>query len=150
MAAEKYELGGTVPEADENTGITDIPQTITLLADKFTSNAPGKPEVIKGLTNIEEVFGFFRPNTIIGFENDCGGLQNETLYFSKLDDFGVNGLMQQSLILSDLNKKYQEYKKINRQLRNNKLLKQALSQQESKTALLNALQAMITEMEAGN
>ena len=46
---------------DASEGIAEIPQNRTLLVEQLTKDEPVAPEVVAGLTNIDEVFAHFRP-----------------------------------------------------------------------------------------
>lgn len=41
---------------DASEGIAEIPQNRTLLVEQLTKDEPVAPEVVAGLTNIDEVF----------------------------------------------------------------------------------------------
>ncbi|HEX9513142.1 MAG TPA: hypothetical protein VF939_21780 [Puia sp.] len=147
MAVEKYTIGGTVSENEAFEAFADIPQNRVLLAEKLTANTPVKPEIIEGLTTVEEVFGHFKPKIDMDFETEEGTSQKETLHFRTLGDFGVKGITAQSSFLEELTLKKEQYQKIIKQLKTNKLLKQALSDGDSKQGVINALHALIKELE---
>lgn len=52
---------------DASEGIAEIPQNRTLLVEQLTKDEPVAPEVVAGLTNIDEVFAHFRPEIDIEF-----------------------------------------------------------------------------------
>jgi hypothetical protein len=147
MAVEKYSIGGVVAETEAFEAFADIPQNRVLMAEKLTANAPSKPEIVEGLTNVEQVFEHFKPNVEIGFEDEEGASKKETLRFKTLGDFGIKGITAQSSFISDLAMKKEQYQKIIKQLKTNKQLKQALSQPETKQAVINALHALIKELD---
>ena len=147
MAIEKYSIGGTVAETEAFEAFADIPQNRVLIAEKLTSHSPVKPEITEGLTTIEQAFEHFQPKVDIDFETEEGTSRKETLHFKNLGDFGVKGITAQSAFLGDLTMKKEQYQKIIKQLKTNKLLKQALSDPDSKQGLINSLQALIKELE---
>ncbi|HXB07026.1 MAG TPA: hypothetical protein VNW04_07920 [Puia sp.] len=147
MAVEKYSIGGTVRETEAFEAFADIPQNRVLMAEKLTANAPVKPEIVQGLTTVEEVFEHFKPKVEMDFETEEGTTRKETLHFTNLGDFGIKGITAQSGFLADLNLKKDQYQKIIKQLKTNKLLKQALADPEAKQALLTSLHALIKELE---
>jgi hypothetical protein len=147
MAAEKYSIGGTVRETEAFEAFADIPQNRVLIAEKLTANTPSKPEIVEDLTTIEEVFAHFKPKVDIDFETEMGTGKKETLYFKNVGDFGVKGITAQSTFLADLAMKKEEFQKVIRQLKTNKLLKQALADNDAKQNLISALNAMIQELE---
>jgi hypothetical protein len=147
MAVEKYSIGGTVVETEAFEAFADIPQNRVLLAEKLTADPPVKPVVVEGLTSVEQVFEHFKPTIEMDFEMEDGASQKETLRFANLADFGVKGITAQSSFLGDLTMKKDQYQKIIKQLKTNKLLKQALSNAETKESLITALHALIKELE---
>ena len=147
MAVEKYSIGGTVQENEAFEAFADIPQNRVLLAEKLTANAPVKPQIVQGLTTVEQVFEHFKPQVEMDFDTEDGATRKETLHFTNLGDFGVKGITAQSRFLGDLTLKKEQYQKIIKQLKTNKLLKQALNDPESKAALLRSLHALIRELE---
>ena len=147
MAVEKYSIGGTVSENEAFEAFAEIPQNRVLMAEKLTVNAPTRPEIVEGLSSIEQVFEHFKPKVEIDFEDEEGASKKEALHFSNLADFGVKGITAQSSFISDLAMKKEQYQKIIKQLKTNKQLKQALSNGETKEAFINALHALIKELE---
>jgi hypothetical protein len=147
MAVEKYSIGGTVAETEAFEAFAEIPQNRVLMAEKLTADAPIKPVVVEGLTSIEQVFAHFKPTIEMDFETEDGASRKEALRFGDLSDFGVKGITAQSGYLGDLTMKKDQYQKIIKQLKTNKLLKQALSNAETKESLITALHALIKELE---
>jgi hypothetical protein len=142
-----YELGGTEVKGDASEAILEIPQNRTLLIEKLTANPPVKPEIKEGLTNVEQVFEHFKPKIGVDFEDSAGVTKRETLSFTNLGDFGIKGITAQSMFLQELTSQKELYLKIIKQLKSNKLLRKALENAESKTALLNAIYALVKELE---
>jgi hypothetical protein len=147
MAVEKYSIGGTVTETEAFEAFADIPQNRVLMAEKLTASTPIRPEIVQGLTSVEEVFEHFKPKIDLDFETEEGTGKKETLQFNNLGDFGVKGITAQSSYLGDLTLKKEQYHKIIKQLKTNKLLKQALANAETKEGLINSLNALIKELE---
>lgn len=147
MAIEPYGIGGTEVKTDAFEAFNDIPQNRVLLAEKLTKDPPVKPEIVGGLTDVTAVFGYYRPKVEMEFESEEGTMRRETLQFRGLEDFGIKGITNQSEYLKELNMKKLQYQKIIRQLKTNKLLKQAVSNKETKENLIQALQVLIQELE---
>jgi hypothetical protein len=147
MSTEKYSIGGTVQETDASEAFADIPQNRVLLAEQLTADAPVKPVIVEGLTNIEQVFAHFKPKVDLEFETEEGSMSKETLHFKTLGDFGVKGVTTQSRFLNDLEMKKENFQKISRQLKTNKLLKLALANPESKESLIAILNELVAELE---
>src|SRR6266404_9690144 len=146
MAIEPYGIGGVEVKTDAFEAFADIPQNRVLLAEKLTKDPPVKPEIVTGLTDIDSVFEHFAPEVEMEFETEEGTLRRETLHFEGLEDFGVKGITAQSPYLNELDWKQQQYHKIIRQLKTNKLLKQALANGETKESLIKSLQVLIAEL----
>lgn len=147
MPIDNYSIGGTEVKLDASEAIAEIPQNRVLLTEKLTDATPIRPEVIEGLTNIEQVFEHFRPQVNMEFETEEGSTRKELLQFSNLGDFGVQGITAQSAFLRDLTMKKDQYQKMIKQLKTNKQLKLALSGSDTKAALVTALQALARELE---
>lgn len=141
-----YGIGGNEVKLDADEAITAIPQNRTLVAQKLTVDAPVKPELVEGLTSIEKAFEHFKPELKVNFETADGATKVEALNFNNLGDFGVKGITTQSNFLSNLETEKDQYQKIIRQLKSNKILKAALEDPEAKKALLESISVMITEL----
>ena len=147
MAIEPYGIGGVEVKTDAFEAFADIPQNRVLLAEKLTKDPPVKPDIVTGITDIEGVFEHYAPEVNMAFETEDGALRRETLQFRGLEDFGVKGITAQSPYLNELDGKQQQYHKIIRQLKTNKLLKQALADPAFKKSFLDSLHALIRELE---
>ena len=145
--SETYGLGGTEVQTDANEAIHEIPQNRTLLVEKLTQDQPVKPVVAKNLKTIDAVFEHFKPQIGVDFEDSEGAGKKETLEFSNLGDFGGKGITKQSKFLKNLNTEKDQYVKIIKQLKTNKILKAALTDPEAKSALLESIRALLTEIE---
>jgi hypothetical protein len=144
---ETYGIGGTEVKGDASEAITEIPQNRTLLIEKLTAEPPVKPQIVEGLTSIDDVFNHFRPTVGVDFEDAEGKSKEEKLSFHNLADFGTKGIIAQSATLQDLNMQKDQYLKIIKQLKSNKLLRKALENPETRQAVLNAIYAMSKEIE---
>jgi hypothetical protein len=139
-------IGGNEVKTDAFEAFQDIQSNRTLMAQKLTADTPVKPQVVDGLTNVEEVFAHYKPKVEMSFANEDGVTVRETLHFSNLGDFGVKGITNQSAFLRDLDTRQDQYQKIIKQLKSNKLLKSALATPEGKQNLVGALQALLAEL----
>lgn len=144
--ADNYGIGGNEVKTDASEAFADIPQNRTLMAEKLTKDAPVKPEIVHGLQTVEQVFEHYKPDVAIDFEDADGATKKETLSFKNLGDFGVKGITEQSEFLKDNASQKEEYLKIIKQLKSNKILKTALADPDAKQALLDAIQSMIAEL----
>jgi hypothetical protein len=144
---DTYGLGGTEVNSDANEAIQEIPQNRTLLVEKLTQDQPIKPEVVTGLQTIEEVFDHYKPSLEVEFEDSEGVSKKENLDFNNLGDFGAKGITKQSSFLRDLSTDKDQYVKVVKQLKSNKILKSALENPEAKQALLESIRALLSEIE---
>lgn len=145
--SDNYGIGGNEVKTDASEAFADIPQNRTLMAEKLTKDAPVKPEIVHGLQTVEQVFEHYKPNVSIDFEDADGVTKKETLSFKNLGDFGVKGITEQSEFLKDKASQKEEYFRIIKQLKSNKILKTALADPDAKKALLDAIQGMVAELE---
>jgi hypothetical protein len=142
-----YGIGGTEAKGDASEAISDIPQNRTLMVEKFTAEPPIKPEITEGLTSIDDVFNHFRPQIDVEFTDSEGTGKEEKLAFQNLADFGTKGIVAQSEFLQDLTIQKDQFFKIIKQLKSNKLLRKALENPETKQATLNAIYALVKEID---
>lgn len=147
MMNDSYGIGGNEVKTDASEAFADIPQNRTLMAEKLTKDAPVKPEVVHGLQTITDVFAHYKPELNLDFEDAEGGTKKESLSFRGLEDFGVKGIINQSEFLKNNAVQKEEYLKIIKQLKSNKILKAALTDPDAKQALLDAIQGMVTELQ---
>lgn len=144
----EYGIGGTEVKTDASEAFADIPQNRTLMAEKLTKDAPVKPKIVHGIQTVEQVFDHYKPEIGVDFQDADGITKKETLRFTNLGDFGVKGITEQSEFLKDNTTQKDEYQKIIKQLKSNKILKSALSDADAKAALLDAIYSMIAELKA--
>mgnify|MGYP001127670670 CR=1 FL=1 len=140
-------VGAYEANRDASEAIADIPQNKTLFINKLTGQAPAKPEIVKGLKNIDDVFEKYQPNIDIDFTDEDGQEVKENLSFSNLGDFGSKGIINQSDFLANLNNKQIQYNKIVKQLKSNKVLMKVLNDPEAKKAFLQSISALLAELE---
>ena len=130
-----YGLGGTEVKQDANEAIQEIPQNKTLLVEKLTADTPVKPEFVEGLKTVEQVFDHFKPKIDLDFEDAKGKTVKETLQFNDLGDFGEQGITRQSKFLRDLHTEKEQYQKVIKQLKTNKIMRAALTDPEAKKGI---------------
>lgn len=140
-------VGGQLVEQNSFEAITQISSNRTLLVQQLT-NKPTKPEPVTGLKTVEEVFSHFKPTVKVDFETAEGKTVSEELKFNNVADFGKEGITSQSKFLLDVKTEQDTYHRISKQLRTNKILKSALSNPENRQAFLQAIQALMQEMDA--
>ena len=144
--ADNYSIGGSEVKLDASEAFADIPQNRTLMAEKLTKDPPVKPEITHGIQTVEGVFEHYKPNVNVDFEDADGVTKKENLSFKHLGDFSLKGITEQSEFLKDNASQKEEYLKIIKQLKSNKILKSAMADPESKKALLETIYSMIAEL----
>ncbi len=142
-----FGIGGNEVRVEGQESILEIPQNKTLIAQKLTTNTPTRPEIVTGLKTIDEVFEHFDPKINVAFEDDKGQVVKEELAFKNVGDFSIKGLVEQSPFLGDLKTKNEQYKKMIKQLKTNKVLKLALQDPEAKKSILETLETLIKEID---
>jgi hypothetical protein len=147
----QYEIGGNEVKIDASEAIAAIPENRTLVVEQLTAEEPVNPEVLTGLSTIEQVFAHYKPQIDVEFQNEEGQPVKETFHFQNVGDFAVKNLTEQSAFLKGVSTEKDFYDNLIKQLRSNKVLQRALENPESKQAFIAALQGVLAELdEAGN
>lgn len=146
MAIYNYGIGGNEVKVDASEAIADISNNKTLLIQKLTVDDPAKPEAVYDLKTIEEVFDHFKPECSVEFETKEGGHKSEDFRFSNIGDFGLKKVIEHSSFLSELNTEVDQYSRIAKQFKSNKVLQSLVGNPETKQALTNALTALLNEL----
>lgn len=147
MSQFEYGIGGTERPSDASEAISQLPDNKTLFLQKLTDEDAMKPEVVSGLTNVEEVFEHYRPKVEMEFTDAEGAEVKEELSFRNLGDFGPNGLTNQSDFLQGLKLQGDEMNKIIKQMRSNKILIKMMQDPQAKAAFLSVIQGMMEELD---
>ena len=142
-----YGIGGQEVPQETSEGIADIPQNKTLFIQKLTTDPAIKPEIVHGLKTTEEVFAHYKPAVEVEFQKEDGSTTNEKLQFSNVGDFSPKGIVGQSPMLQNLSNQKEQYLKMVKQLKTNKLLKSITENPDAKQAYIDALQALLQELE---
>jgi hypothetical protein len=146
MAIMEYGIGGNEIKVDASEAIAAIPENRTLIVEQLTSEESINPEVVSGLTNIDQVFAHYKPQIDAEFENAEGQPVKENFQFKNVGDFSVKSLTGQSSFLSGLNNETEFWEAVKKQLRSNKLLQRALEDPEAKQAFISSLQGILEEL----
>ena len=146
MSEQVYGLGGTEVKKQSMEALQEIPQNRTILVEQLTDNPPVKPAMVKGLKTIDEAFEHFSPNVELSFANSEGVESKESLHFKNVGDFGKKGITNQSEFLKDLDVEKEQYLKVIKQLKTNKILRTALADPEAKQALLDTISGLLDEL----
>ena len=148
MSMFNYGIGGNEVKLDASEAIADISNNKTLLVQKLTKNDPVKPEVVYDLKTVEEVFAHFKPESEVEFEDSEGTSKTENFRFGNVGDFSPKRIVEQSKFLTGLNTEVDQYSKIAKQFKSNKVLKSIVENPETKEALTSALTALLHELSA--
>ena len=144
--SSSFGIGGNEVRQEGQEAILEIQQNKTLIAQKLTTKTPSKPEIVTGLKSIDEVFEHFDPKINVVFEDNKGQSVKEELTFKNVGDFSIKGMMEQSPFLNDLKTKNEQYAKLIKQLKTNKILKLALQDADAKQSIIDSIETLINEI----
>jgi len=147
MSQFEYGIGGTERPNEASESISQLPDNKTLFLQKLTDDDAIKPEVVSGLTTVEEVFEHYRPAVEMEFTDAEGADVKEELSFKNLGDFGPGGLTNQSDFLQGLKLQGDEMNKVIKQLRSNKILIKMMQDPQAKAAFMSIIQEMMDELD---
>lgn len=147
MAMFNYGVGGNEIKVDANEAIQEIQQNRSLIVSKLTNDEPYVPEIVRGLKTVDDVFKHFEPSVSVQHESEDGTVTDEELRFHNLADFSPKNLVQNSDYLKKLSIEQEQYNKILRQLKNNKILRSILQDEKTKQALIEVLKETAGELE---
>ena len=150
MSMFNYGVGGSEVKVDANEAINEIQENKTLLVAKLTHEEPVNPEITTGLKTVDDVFNYFKPSVSVDQETPDGQIISENFRFGTLGDFSPKNITQQSPYLKNTNLQQEQYNKIVRQLKSNKVLKSMLDDEQAKYAFIEALKAVAQELETNN
>ncbi len=147
MAMFEYGVGGNEVKVDANEAIHLIQENRSLLVSKLTEDEPFAPEIVKGLKTVEDVFRHFQPTIGVQHDTEDGTIVDEEFRFNTLADFTPKNLTENSAYLKKLQIEQEQYNKILRQLKNNKILKNILENEQTKSAFVQVLKDVAQELE---
>lgn len=148
MAQAKPGIATTILAPDPvGEGFVEISPNKTLFIQKLTAENPIGPEVVEGLQTVEQVFEKFQPACDVELDKEDGSTLKENFRFAGLGDFDTKSLITQSGYLKNLSLENDAYLKMIKQLRNNKTLQNVIGNPETKAAFVNALKALVTELQ---
>jgi predicted component of type VI protein secretion system len=142
-----YQVGGNAVKTDASEGMAEIAMNRSLFVQKLTADDPVKPEAVYDLKTVDEVFEHFKPKVEVDFEKHDGTTVGEELRFNNVADFKSKSIINQSPFLQDVNNQKEEYQKLVKQLKTNKLVKNVIENPETKAAFMSAITALIQELE---
>lgn len=143
----KYSLGGIAIDLDDASASTsEIPQNTTIFVGQFTPK-PGKAEVIKGLQTESQVFQHFEPTQKVAFTDPNGKSVSETLRFASRSDFGKQGIINQSPLLTGIQNQKEGRKEIIKTIKKDREVQGILDEPEARAAFIGGLKALIAQLE---
>lgn len=129
-------------------GVIEFPQDKTLYVDQFTDNPPLKPGDVFKPKTLADVFDHFKPEKKgVRMTNQDGQTVKENFKFNSVNDFDDKNLIEQSPYLHSQQQAVDAYKNIEQQLMKNKILKRAIADDDSRKSLVEALQALLAELQ---
>jgi hypothetical protein len=128
-------------------GFVEISPNKTLFIQKLTNEPPIRPQIIEGLQTVEQVFEHFKPNCDVELDKEDGSTMKENFAFGGLGDFDIKNITNRSEYLKNLSLENDAYLKIIKQLKSNKSLKNVIENPETKAAFVNALKALVSELD---
>jgi len=143
-----YGIGGNEVKVDTSEAISDIANNKTLLIQRLTVSDTFSPEIVTGLKTVDEVFEHFKPEQTVDFETKAGAVNKESFQFGNLGDFGVKKVVEKSSYLKDLNSDIEQYTKIAKQFKSNKVLQSIAANPEMNQALIDTLSALLVELKS--
>lgn len=142
-----YEVGGNAVKMDASEGMASISMNRSLFVQKLTADDPVRPEAVYDLKTVEEVFDHYKPKVEVEFDKPDGSTQSEEISFNGVGDFKASSMVSKSALLQGLNNEKDEYQKLMKQLKTNKLVRNVIENPETKAAFMSALQSLITELD---
>ena len=137
-------------KVDASEGMADISMNRSLFVQKLTADDPVRPEAVYDLKTVDEVFEHFKPSVEVEFETQDGSTKEEEISFNSVADFKPANMVQGSDFLKGLNSEKEDYAKLMKQLKTNKLVKNVIENPETKQAFMAALQNLINELDEAN
>ncbi len=142
-----YGVGGNEVKQEASEGMADIPLNRSLFIQKLTADEAIKPQAVYDLKNVDEVFEHFKPQVSVEFDKTDGTTVNEDFRFGNVGDFSTKSMTAKSNFLQDLNIQQEQYQKIIKQMKTNKMMKTVLENADAKAAFIESLQALIQELD---
>ncbi|AEI51513.1 hypothetical protein [Runella slithyformis] len=146
MAIEKPQLGGVVIDEGTSEAIKLLHDNKTAIISKFTADSLSQ-EPVEGIQKLQDAFDHFQPQVDISHTTEEGQEVNETLNFTNMTAFTVKGMIEQSGYLQELKGKEDDYQTLIKRLMTNKVFQKLLADPAGKAAFVEALNAMIAELD---
>lgn len=147
MSMFNYGVGGNEVKVDANEAIQQIQENKALIVNQLTTDEPMTPEIVTGLKTVEDVFKHFQPSVNVQHQTEDGTIVEEEMRFQNLGDFTPKSLTQKSEYLKQQSIEQEQYNKIVRQLKNNKILKNMLENEQTRAAFVEVLKEVAQELD---
>ncbi|WP_312076471.1 type VI secretion system contractile sheath small subunit [Chryseobacterium sp.] len=147
MAMFNYGVGGNEVKVDANEAIAQIQENKSLIVSQLTTDESYTPEIVTGLKTVDDVFRHFQPSVGVQHEDSDGNVVDEEFRFKNLADFTPKNLVNNSEYLQKLSMEQDQYNKIVRQLKTNKILRNMLENEQSRAAFVEVLKNVAKELE---
>ncbi|MBB1139382.1 hypothetical protein [Myroides sp. WP-1] len=147
MTMFNYGVGGNEVKVDANEAIQEIQGNKSLLVAKLTTEDTVSPEIVTGLKTVEEVFNYYAPTMEVEHETPEGLTVKEEFRFKNLGDFTPKKMVENSPFLKGLKVDEEQYNKIVKQLRVNKVLRKMLEDDAAKSEFAETLRIIAKELE---
>lgn len=142
-----YGVGGNEVKVDANEAIAQIQENKSLIVSQLTTDESYTPEIVTGLKTVDDVFRHFQPSVEVQHEDVDGNAIDEEFRFKNLADFTPKNLVNNSDYLQKLSMEQDQYNKIVRQLKTNKILRNMLENEQSRAAFVEVLKNVAQELE---
>ncbi|WP_410879206.1 hypothetical protein [Myroides sp. DW712] len=147
MTMFNYGVGGNEIKVDTNDAVQEIQGNKSLLVAKLTNEEAISPEIVTGLKTVEDVFNHYAPHITVEHNTPEGQTVKEEFKFNNLGDFTPKKMVNNSPYLKGLQVDEEQYNKIVKQLRVNKMLGKVLQDDVAKKEFAAALRTIAQELE---
>ncbi|WP_413511005.1 hypothetical protein [Myroides odoratus] len=147
MAMFNYGVGGNEIKVDANEAIQEIQGNKSLLVAKLTTEEVMAPEIVTGLKTVDDVFKYYAPTVEVEHETLEGQTIKEAFRFANVGDFTPKKIVENSSFLKGLKVDEEQFNKVVKQLRINKVLRKLLEDEQAKQAFIDTIQRIAKELE---
>ena len=129
--------------------VPQIPYNRTLFVQQFTDEPPSDVEFVDDCQTVQDVFDKFKPGKVVEMTDEEGVGEEQELQFNSLMDFGRDGIIKQSELLTRISSKMELYQSFMEKLTDEQL-SMLLADPEEKQAYIDVLKSLIEELEAAD
>jgi hypothetical protein len=142
-----YTIGGQEAKTEDGEAISAVPNNRTLIVVKLTHDRPTKPEFVEDLTKMSEVYEHYKPEVTFQNRTGDGTFYSETMRFRSIADFSLGAIIANCRTLRELKLKIDQYSRMSKQFKANKLLREILATEEYKSSFVDATKALAAILE---